>query len=191
MTGNGSPEADRLRLNRQLAGAVRKNDIARIGTLIEAGADVNGAAPGTGYTPLMWAMSAEATRTLLRAGASVHARDRHGHTPLMWVISKNGVPEEAARIAEELIDAGADVSDRDHKGHTPLYWARHHRSRLREPRLRRIAEELVFILQATPEPERTAATAPARRRISRRARWIAACILLPGALACVAAGLWL
>ena len=149
MTGDGSPEPDWFRLNRELAGAVRRDDIARIKTLIEAGADVNGAAPGTGYTPLMWAMSAEATRTLLRAGANVRARDRHGHTPLMWVISKNGVPDEAPRIAEELIDAGADVGDRDHKGQTPLDWARYHRSRLREPRLRRIAEELVLILQAT------------------------------------------
>ena len=40
MTGNGSPEADRLRRNRELAGAVRKDDIARMGALIEAGADL-------------------------------------------------------------------------------------------------------------------------------------------------------
>ena len=151
MTDDGRPEAGRFKLTRELFGAVRKDDIGRIEALIEAGADVNGAAPKTGYTPLMWSTSAEATRTLLHAGANVHARDREGHTSLMWVISKNNVPDEAARIANELIDAGADVEARDNKGQTSLYWARRHRDRLREPRLRQIAEELVSVLQAASD----------------------------------------
>ena len=130
-----------------LGAAARQDDIARITALIESGADVNGAAPKTGYTPLMWAKSAVATRTLINAGASVHARDQQGHTPLMWVISKNNVPDQAAQIAQELIDAGADVNVRDDNGKTPLYWARFHRDRLREPRLQRIAEQLVSILK--------------------------------------------
>ena len=76
MTDDGRPEAGRLKLTRELFGAVRKNDIDRIEALVEAGADVNGAAPKTGYTSLMWATSAEATRTLLYAGASGHGRGR-------------------------------------------------------------------------------------------------------------------
>ena len=44
----------------------------------------------------------------------------------MWVISKNNVPDQAARIAKELIDAGADVNARDDNGMTPLDWARFH-----------------------------------------------------------------
>ena len=90
----------------ELLTAVRQDDIARISALIESGADVNCAAPKTGYTPLMWAKSAVATRMLIDAGADVHARDHQGHTPLMWVISKYNVPEQAVQIAKELIDLG-------------------------------------------------------------------------------------
>ena len=134
-----------------LGTAIRQDDIARITALIESGADVNGAAPKTGYTPLMWAKSAVATRTLIHAGASVHARDQQGHTPLMWVISKNNVPDQAAQIAKELIDAGADVNAKDNNEMTPLDWARVHRTRLREPRLQSIAEQLVSVLENATE----------------------------------------
>ncbi|MCY4458814.1 MAG: ankyrin repeat domain-containing protein [Albidovulum sp.] len=154
MTIDEHPEAGRHKLTLelfQLFGAVRRDDINRIEALITAGADINGATPGTGYTPLMWATSAEATRTLLHAGASVHARNREGLTSLMWAISRNNVPDEAALIANELIDAGADVEARDNNGQTPLNWARRHRDRSREPRLRQIAEELVSVLQATAD----------------------------------------
>ena len=156
MTNDEPVEADHLeQATRELLDAVRQDDIARIKVLVKSGADVNGAAPRTGYTPLMWAKSAEATRTLIRAGASVRARDQQGHTPLMWVISKNNVPDQAALIAKGLIDAGADVNDQDNEGQTPLHWARHHRDRLREPRLRHIAEQLVSILEsATTDPLR-------------------------------------
>ena len=139
-------------VNRELADVVRQDDIARIKVLIESGADVNGPAPKTSYTPLMWAKSPEATRTLIHAGASVHIRDQQGHTPLMWVISKNYVPDQAARIAQELVDAGADVNARDNNGMTSLDWARLHRNRLREPRLRHIAEQLVSILERKAPP---------------------------------------
>lgn len=156
MKNDEPAEADQLdQVNRELLDAVRQDDIARIKALIESGADVNDAAPRTGYTPLMWAKSAKAARTLIHAGASVHARDHQGHTPLMWVISKSNVPDQAARIAKELIDAGADVNGQDNEGRTPLYWARHHRDRLREPRLQRIAKQVVSILEsATAGPLR-------------------------------------
>ena len=129
--------------------AVRQDDMVRIAALIESGADVNCSAPKTGYTPLMWAKSADSTRTLINAGADVNARDHRGHTPLMWVISKYNVPDRANQIARELIDAGADVNAKDDDGMSPLDWARHHRNRLvGEPRLQRIAEQLVFVLEA-------------------------------------------
>lgn len=132
----------------ELLTAVRQDDIARISALIESGTNVNCAAPRTGYTPLMWAKSAVATRMLINGGADVHARDHRGHTPLMWVISKYNVPEQAARIAKILIDAGADINAKSDSGMCPLDWARHHRNRLREPGLQRIAEQLVSILEA-------------------------------------------
>ncbi len=132
----------------ELLAAVRQDDIVRIAALIESGADVNCTAPNTGYTPLMWAKSAVVTRTLINAGADVHARDHRGHTPLMWVISKYDVPDQAVHIAKELIEAGADVNAKSDGGMGPLDWARHHRNRLRESRLQRIAEQLVFILEA-------------------------------------------
>ena len=122
-----------------------------------------GASRWTGYTPLMWATSAEATRTPVYAGASGHARDRDGHTPLKWAISRNNVPDEAARIANELIDAGADVKARDNRGQTSLYWARRQRDRLPEPRLRKIAEELVSILRAASDARFSAGTAGSGR----------------------------
>jgi len=131
-----------------LIAAVRQDDIVRISALIESGADVNHAAPRSGYTPLMWSKSAVVMRTLIDAGADVHARDVQGHTPLMWVISKYNVPDQAAQIAKELIDAGADVNAKDNKGMCPLDWARHHRNRLRNLPVVRIAEKLVVTVEA-------------------------------------------
>ena len=128
--------------------AVRQDDIPRITALIKSGADVNGPAPKTGHTPLMGAKSAVATRTLIHAGANVHARNQKGHTPLMWVINKYSVPDQAAPIAQELIDAGANVNAKDNNGMTPLDWARFHRTRLREPHLQSIAEQLVSVLES-------------------------------------------
>ena len=161
MKSDEPAEADQLeQVNRELVVAVRQDDISRTKVLIESGADVNSAAPRSGYTPLMWTKSAEATRTLIHAGASVHTRDYQGHTPLMWVISKSNVPDQAVRIAKELIGAGADLNVQDKEGKTPLDWARHHRDRLREPRLQRIAEELVTILESnTADPVRRLETA--------------------------------
>jgi len=66
----------------------------------------------------------------------------------MWVISKHNIPDQAARIAKELIDAGADVNAKDNKGMCPLDWAWHHRNRLRDLPVVRIAEELVFTIEA-------------------------------------------
>lgn len=132
----------------ELITAVCQDDIVRISALIESNADVNRAAPKTGYTPLMWSKSAIATRTLIGAGADVNARDEQGHTPLMWVISKYNVPGQAAQIAKELIDAGADANAKDNKGMSPLDWARHHRERLRNLPVVRIAEELVLTIEA-------------------------------------------
>ena len=100
-----------------------QTDIEGPTALIGSGADVNGAVPKTGYTPLM------------------------------WVISKNNVPDQAAQIAKELIDAGADVNAKDNNGMTPLDWARFHRTRLRVSRLQSIAEQRVSILESAISPK--------------------------------------
>ena len=163
MTGDGSPDTDRFRLNRKLTAAVRKDDIVRIETLIEAGADVNEAAPGTGYTPLMWTMSAEATRTLLRAGASVHARDRQGHTALMWVKSvltgragEAGIAmQTAAQAVQVLSDANQRLSEQarrseDH-GHQERMAIEEHRHQEAMAAERHRHQEEMLKLAATPQ----------------------------------------
>ena len=119
-------KADPLeQVNRELVNKVRQGDISRTKVLITSGADVNSATPSTGYTPLM------------------------------WVISKYNVPDQAAQIAKELIDAGADVNAKDNNGMSALDWARVHRDRLCEPRPKRIAQQVVSILEsATVDPLR-------------------------------------
>jgi len=109
-----------------LHAAAAEGDVQRIGTLIEAGADVNAVVQSQetwssqwGDTPLhLAAMEGhiEAVGLLLRAGAEVNAANVHGATPL----------HRAAvhpQVAEMLLQAGAKVDVADNCGRTPLHWA--------------------------------------------------------------------
>ncbi len=91
---------------------------------------------------------ADVARALIRAGANVNHRDRHGHGPLTCAISRNhenvatlllqngadprlqpealGIAawEGHLRFVEMLIENGWDVHSKSHQGRTPLQHAR-------------------------------------------------------------------
>lgn len=90
-------------------------DLARF--LLESGADVNGTRGG-GDTPLFWAPNAEIAETLIRAGASLHAKDLAGREPIHWA-AQFARPD----VIRLLLDHGCDVNVRDERRHTPLHWA--------------------------------------------------------------------
>jgi Ankyrin repeats (3 copies)/Ankyrin repeat len=98
------------------------------GYLLDHGANVNGADPLLGATPLIeYVMSfqksgdAEARamlKRLLDKGADVNARDPSGATALRWAVIAG-----QHDMVQALLDAGADPTLANHKGDTPLMWA--------------------------------------------------------------------
>jgi uncharacterized protein len=95
--------------------------------LLDHGANVNGADPLSGSTPLMeYVMSFQGSdneapavlKQLLDKGADVNARSDSGSTALRWavVVGKR-------EMAQALLDAGADPNLGNDKGDTPLMWA--------------------------------------------------------------------
>ena len=104
-------------LEPDLTAAVRAGDVARVRTLLAAGADVN-APQGDGATALHWAAhrnDAETARLLIAAGAVVDAANALGATPL-WLAATNG----SAPIVARLLEAGADPGVTLRMGETPL-----------------------------------------------------------------------
>jgi ankyrin repeat protein len=92
-----------------------KLDVVRF--LLEAGAQVDGTRE-RGDTPLFWAPSAEIAETLIRAGASLHAKDFGGREPIHWA-AQFARPD----VIRVLLDHGCDVNVPDATRHTPLHWA--------------------------------------------------------------------
>ena len=80
-----------------------------------------------GWTPLHFATSWAAShstspmliKTLLDAGASVHARDVFGNTPLHQVASHT----KSSAMITALLNTGAHVNAQNHDGWTPLHKA--------------------------------------------------------------------
>ena len=91
------------------------DDLQTLEWLLQTGVDVN-ISDKDGWTPLLFAQTAEQTKLLLAAGANVHARDNDGWTPLHSA--------ETAEQTEVLLAAGADVNAPDNDGCTPLHKAR-------------------------------------------------------------------
>ncbi len=100
-----------------LLDAARSGDAARVGALLDQGADVQAAAPD-GTTALHWAARAaspEAVKHLLAAGADAESANRYGITPLA-LAAQSG---EAA-IVGALLAAGADPNTATPAGETVL-----------------------------------------------------------------------
>lgn len=107
-------------MNEELLEAVKRNDTARVQSLIEAGANVD-AADSNGFTPLILASVRgydAIVELLIRAGASVDTADNGDATPLLVASSKG-----RSSIVERLIQAGANIDAADSNGTTPLLLA--------------------------------------------------------------------
>ena len=98
-----------------LYSAIRANDMRQLKALLDAGANVNEAAPD-GVTPLMSAAQAgsvDAMKLLIERRADVNAKNAYGSTALMWSITD----PKKVRL---LLDHGADVNVASRSGRTAL-----------------------------------------------------------------------
>jgi ankyrin repeat protein len=105
----------------RVADAAMTRDLGAVRSLLEQGADVNGA-QGDGMTALHWAAEhgdQELTRLLLKGGADPGAATRIGrHTPLHVAATRGHY-----RVIGRLVDATADVNSTTATGAAPLHFA--------------------------------------------------------------------
>ena len=86
MLGSGLAWSETDDLSEQFYSSVRGNDLVRLKTIVDKGADVN-TVDGRGETPLMYAAvvgSVEAMRFLLEHHADPNAQNQFGSTALIW-----------------------------------------------------------------------------------------------------------
>ena len=110
-------------LDSPVADAAMRGDAAAVAALLAGGADVN-AAQGDGMTALHWSArngDDALARTLIEAGANVHAGTRIGHYTALHMAGEVG----AGDVVEMLLGAGADPSARvvGAGSPTPLHFA--------------------------------------------------------------------
>ena len=109
-------------MSNELMAAAHAGDLARVTSLLAAGADVN-ARDEQGWSPLMKACYnpelkhgfAEVAKALIAAGADIEAPIAYGVRPLMLAA---GYGETA--VVEVLLQAGADVLAKNEGGYTAL-----------------------------------------------------------------------
>lgn len=106
----------------------KSTNIQQATMLLQAGADINGTDPGTGYTPLMAALtnrsvSTQMIRFLIQSGSQINARGNLGASPLILACQNN----VSTAIIKLLISpfaygiGGADVTAFETvNGRTPL-----------------------------------------------------------------------
>ncbi|HEX9302701.1 MAG TPA: ankyrin repeat domain-containing protein, partial [Casimicrobiaceae bacterium] len=105
----GSNGEERSPMSEQLLQAIEAGDLARVRSLMAAGADPN-ARNAYGATAMMLAAHAghlEIVRSLIDAGADVHATDALGWGPLMKAVYNGELDRGFADVVQVLIDAGA------------------------------------------------------------------------------------
>ncbi len=103
-----------------LIDAVKAGDVAQVRTLLDRGADVNGAEPD-GTTPLHWAAyggDLQLTQLLLGAGAVANLGNRYGVRPLSLACVNGDGP-----VIEALLRAGANPNSTLMEGETALMTA--------------------------------------------------------------------
>ncbi len=110
-------------LDSPVADAAMRGDAGAVAALLAGGADVN-AAQGDGMTALHWSArngDDALARTLIEAGANVHAGTRIGHYTALHMAGEVG----AGDVVEMLLGAGADPSARvvGAGSPTPLHFA--------------------------------------------------------------------
>eukprot|EP01063_Lacrimia_lanifica_P026089 TRINITY_DN3458_c0_g3_i4.p1 TRINITY_DN3458_c0_g3~~TRINITY_DN3458_c0_g3_i4.p1 ORF type:complete len:663 (+),score=275.11 TRINITY_DN3458_c0_g3_i4:1164-3152(+) len=94
--------------------------------LITKGVDKDERDRENGCTALHYAVmeqQVEAVRMLLNAGVNANVEDAEARTPLLYVVTKNGVMDLAAVLAQELLEHGADLTHRSKEGDTLLHLA--------------------------------------------------------------------
>ncbi|MFN3649442.1 MAG: ankyrin repeat domain-containing protein [Armatimonadota bacterium] len=109
-------------LDDAMSEALRNNDAAEVGKLLQRGAKVNARDRYSGETVLIWASrrgDLRLIRELLKRGAALDERDQLGWTPLLAAVAGN--KPEAVR---ELLSRGADSNARMIGGKTSLSLAR-------------------------------------------------------------------
>jgi ankyrin repeat protein len=112
-------------MTQQLIEAVMAGDVAHVGQLLAAGADVN-ARDAFGATALMNAASGgnlEMVEALLAAGAEVDAKDELGWTAMMKACYNADLNRGFPEIVTRLIAAGADPNVKITYGIRPLMLA--------------------------------------------------------------------
>ena len=112
------------RLNKQLMKAAEKGNAVAAEALLNAGAEIEfGCGSNADITPLGHAIihqHQDVAEMLMRRGAKLDARDRHGDTPLCFALQlKNSA------LAHLLLDAGAETRIRGFRGRNPLSLAQH------------------------------------------------------------------
>ena len=107
-----------MQIKKDLIAGVLAGNSRQVASVMRKGANVN--IRFRGRTILLWAIQERhlnIVKTLIRAGASVEARDKHGFTPLGHAASDGNL-----EAVEFLIKSGANVNRRSAAG-SPLHSA--------------------------------------------------------------------
>jgi len=103
--------------NDELYEAVLNQNMERVKSLIQAGADVNGAVY-RGSSILHEAVttgSLEIVKWLVKYGASLEGKNRYGLTPLLWGVY-NGKTKGILPVLDFLIQSGSDLNAENKRG---------------------------------------------------------------------------